>query len=165
MDLPKQSLWSFRYRKRFEEHLRQCTNLRQYRELQNLLHKSPWVARVIWTASLDEEHILNQIDWDDWQLIKTSKVYETSKYQIELVSVILDSESSARNPPPGRSSIRHLISNPGVTCTNIFNSKLNFVTEFLMWLAFMIVSFHLSCSLKEYQVAYRPERSDRNSIQ
>jgi 3-keto steroid reductase len=105
-----------------------------------MLRKSPWVARVIWTGSLDVEHALVEMDWNDWQLIKAMKVYESSKYQLELVSVILDMEASARNPPSGRSPIRHLISHPGVTCTNIFSSKLNFITEFLMWLSFMIVS-------------------------
>jgi 3-keto steroid reductase len=105
-----------------------------------MLRKSPWVGRVIWTGSLDIEHSLVEIDWNDWQLIKATDVYETSKYQIELVSVILDLEASARSPPSGSSPIRHLISHPGVTCTNIFASKLNFVTEYLMWLAFMLVS-------------------------
>ncbi|KIM29467.1 hypothetical protein M408DRAFT_8147 [Serendipita vermifera MAFF 305830] len=109
-----------------------------YRELQKLLHLSPWPARVIWTASLDVEHTLVEIDWDDWQLIKATSVYETSKYQIELVSSILDLERSAATPPPGNSPIRHLISHPGVTCTNIFTSSLNMITEYLMWMAFIL---------------------------
>lgn len=96
---------------------------------------------MIWTTSIDVEQSLHKIDWNDWQLRTSTKPYESSKYQIDLIAHVLDTELDAQRPGAGRSPIRHLISHPGVTSTAIFASSLNFITEYIMWLTFVLVCF------------------------
>lgn len=104
------------------------------------MKKSPCTARVIWTTSHDTPYIIDEMDWEDWQILKATKPYEMNKYQIQLVSHALDLEKASMANEPGTSPIRHLVCEPGITSTNIFSSHLNFFTDFLMWLAFIIVS-------------------------
>ncbi|KAG8805305.1 hypothetical protein FRC19_007976 [Serendipita sp. 401] len=106
------------------------------RHLRPLMVKSPWPARVIWTSSLVSGHALDRIDWDDLQLLKTANSYGASKYQIQLITHYLDMESATSGT--NKTPIRHLISHPGVTSTSIFLDYLNFVTAFLMNLAFYV---------------------------
>ena len=107
---------------------------RQARRLQPVLEKSPWPARVLWTTSIDIEEDLALFDFDDWQLVKTKRPYETSKYQISLVAKTLDIASASSGKP-----VRHFVTHPGVTGTNIMSEYLGAVREFLMILAFYIV--------------------------
>ena len=107
---------------------------RQARRLQPVLEKSPWPARVLWTTSIDVEEDLASFDFDDWQLVKTKRPYETSKYQISLVAKTLDIASASSGNP-----VRHFVTHPGVTGTNIMSEYLGHVRHFLMILAFYIV--------------------------
>lgn len=115
-----------------------CTHsliARQTRRLQPVLQKSPWPARVIWTTSIDVEEDLAAFDFDDWQLVKTNRPYETSKYQISLVAKTLDIASASSGNP-----VRHFVTHPGVTGTNIMSEYLGRIRQFLMILSFYIVS-------------------------
>ncbi|KAG8834893.1 hypothetical protein FRC17_006440 [Serendipita sp. 399] len=104
------------------------------RYLRPSMARSPWPARVIWTSSLISD--LGGIDWKDWQLLKATNPYGASKYQIQLIAHYLDMESATSKTTGAQ--IRHFISHPGVTSTSIFLDYLNFITAFLMNLAFHI---------------------------
>jgi hypothetical protein len=117
-----------------------CTFLNsiQVRYLEDLLHRSPWTARVIWTSSYIA---LPPTDWEDWQNIKATVPYENTKYQCASMAHILDMEPDNRKAGHGRSPIRHLISHPSITSTSIYQNGLNFVTAWLMMLAMYLVCY------------------------
>ncbi|KAF9463122.1 hypothetical protein BDZ94DRAFT_1164476 [Collybia nuda] len=81
--------------------------------LKPLLEESPTEmgSRVIWTTSVTAGPFF---DWSDIQLIKTSRPYQSSKYQIEVLASILDQNS--RNTG---GKIRHLISSPGIVSSSL----------------------------------------------
>lgn len=87
---------------------------------------------------MDVEEDLASFDFDDWQLVQTNRPYETSKYQISLVAKTLDIASASSG-----NSVRHFITHPGVTGTNIMSEYLGPIREFLMVMTFYIV-YHLS---------------------
>lgn len=107
---------------------------RQARRLLPALENSPWPARVLWTTSIDVEEDLASFDFDDWQLVSTKRPYETSKYQISLVAKTLDIASASSGKP-----VRHFVTHPGVTGTNIMSEYLGPIREFLMVMSFYIV--------------------------
>jgi len=97
----------------------------QFRELEELLAKSPFeCSRVIWCSSLEASPRF--YDSEDWQLIKTSHSYESSKYEIDLISTTLD--QVARQSTKLTKPIRHFVTEPGVCSTSI---SANLVGPFL----------------------------------
>lgn len=76
----------------------------------------------------------------DWQLVRSARSYEASKYQMELLVGHLEQAQhralAAGAPPP----VRHLLCHPGVVRTNIALKSLNSkFLEYLMQLCFFIV--------------------------
>ncbi|KZT20333.1 3-keto sterol reductase [Neolentinus lepideus HHB14362 ss-1] len=92
-------------------------------------------ARVLWTTSLSTGPEF----WDpeDWQCVCTTKSYQASKYQIELISSHLD--WVCRQDLRGRVPIWHFMVHPGVAATNISVAVTNFFVELWKLALFYIV--------------------------
>ncbi|KAG6916574.1 hypothetical protein DXG01_006345 [Tephrocybe rancida] len=110
----------------------------QYRSIQHLLLATPPCldARVIWTSSIEASPIF--FDPVDWQNKNTEHSYESTKYQIDLVSARLDQLSLQR---PASRRIRHFNTHPGVCSTNVANALIGPVLDMCKLLAFYIVRF------------------------
>ena len=93
-------------------------------------------ARVLWTSSLEAQPC-----WysrNDWQLLKTDHAYESSKYEIDLVS----SELQRRGQQPGGEAeiVRHLTIHPGVVWSDMSKDMVWSALNVFIGLAFYIVS-------------------------
>lgn len=132
-----------------------CINtntLSKFRALEPMLAKytTSTGARVIWVSS--HEASSEFYDPKDWQLVKSEHSYESSKYQMNLLSLHLDREAT-RNQVAGKPIVRHITVLPGVAGTNIASALLGTVTAMCMFTAFYIVggfahfagSFCLKC--------------------
>jgi hypothetical protein len=108
------------------------------------MKKSPTTARVIWTTSHDVKHIIDDIDWEDWQMTESPKPYEGIKYEMQLLVHALDQEKDSVKKAPSQSPIRHFLTEPGITASNIFAEHLDFISTITMYIAFIIVS---KCSM------------------
>ncbi|KIJ70394.1 hypothetical protein HYDPIDRAFT_78786 [Hydnomerulius pinastri MD-312] len=92
-------------------------------------------ARVIWVSS--HEASSEFYDPKDWQLVKSEHSYESSKYQMNLLSLHLDREAT-RDQVAGKPIVRHITVLPGVAGTNIASALLGTVTAMCMFTAFYI---------------------------
>jgi 3-keto steroid reductase len=81
----------------------------------------------------------------DYQLLSTSHSYEASKYQIDLLATQLDLKSQKGDDDP---KIRHFITQPGISCTNIDTALIGVVQQIFKILVFYLVrSPHLSLAI------------------
>jgi len=98
-----------------------------FRLLEPLLVKSATVsgARVIWISSQASDG--GHYSPNDWQCRTTRYSYEVSKYQLEVVSRILDRRSTIRTPS-NHSSVRHITVLPGVAKTCIIKSATGIIS-------------------------------------
>ncbi|EAU80573.1 3-keto sterol reductase [Coprinopsis cinerea okayama7 len=124
-----------------------------FRELESHLAASPLGGRMIWCSSLEANP--THYDSSDWQLRSTDHSYSSVKYQIDLVATTLDrialssssstSSSSTSQPssitPSGKLPVRHFISHPAVSHTNVSAALVGPITNFLKLLVFYIVRF------------------------
>ena len=78
-------------------------------------------------------------DRDDWQLIKSDKPYEASKYQLELLVTQLERVSLASYNPEKPPRIMHVIVDPGITNTRFSEKLRNAFTTILQNILFYIV--------------------------
>ncbi|KAJ2928014.1 hypothetical protein H1R20_g9084, partial [Candolleomyces eurysporus] len=113
-----------------------------FRELQPSLSRSPnGPARVIWCSSIEASPKFYSPD--DWQLRSTEHSYESSKYQIDLISTTLDRlalSSSSSSPNASNSAItRHFISQPGVCHTNVAHALVGPFLDFCKLMVFYFV--------------------------
>ncbi|KAH7888093.1 NAD(P)-binding protein [Phlebopus sp. FC_14] len=108
-----------------------------FRALEPLLAKytSSMGARVLWVSS--HEASSRFYDPKDWQLVKSEHSYESSKYQMNLVSLHLDREAT-RKHTVGTPVVRHFTVLPGVAGTNIANALLGVVSSVCMFLSFYV---------------------------
>ncbi|KAJ2921629.1 hypothetical protein H1R20_g15464, partial [Candolleomyces eurysporus] len=114
----------------------------QFCELQPSLSRSPTgPARVIWCSSIEASPKFYSPD--DWQLRSTEHSYESSKYQIDLISTTLDRlalSSSSSSPNASNSAItRHFISQPGVCHTNVAHALVGPFLDFCKLMVFYFV--------------------------
>lgn len=111
----------------------------KYRALEQSLTASrcPYGSRVIWMSSLAAQHTFWDQEKDDWQLKMTAHSYESSKYQIDLISTHLDEQSLQSGSP---NPIRHLIAQPGVCSTNVAAAIAGPVLDIIKVILFYIVS-------------------------
>ncbi|KAF7330838.1 hypothetical protein MVEN_02423100 [Mycena venus] len=95
-----------------------------FRALEPLLKNSAYPAdsRIIWSSSLEASPKF--YDSADWQLTKTDHSYESVKYQIDLISSILDRRALQDSSSTKR--IRHFVSHPGVASTKISTNLVAF---------------------------------------
>ncbi|KAG6831902.1 hypothetical protein H0H87_003553 [Tephrocybe sp. NHM501043] len=109
-----------------------------YRSIQHLLLASPpsLGSRVVWSSSLEASPSF--FDAEDWQNKKTEHSYESTKYQIDLISTRLDQLALQR---PASRRVRHFISHPGVCSTNVANALVGPVLNFCKIVVFYIVRF------------------------
>ncbi|KAG6820227.1 hypothetical protein H0H93_003729 [Arthromyces matolae] len=119
-----------------------CLTNVQYRSLEHLLHASPppLGSRVIWSSSIEASP--DYFDPDDWQNKKSAHSYESTKYQIDLISTRLDQLALQK---PACQRIRHLLSHPGVCSTNVANALIGPVLNLCK-----LFAFYLVCILKFY---------------
>lgn len=97
--------------------------------------------------------MLSEIDWEDWQMTKSIKPYEMIKYEMQLIVHTLDRDQDQEQGKritrrtstqmSTQTPIRHFLSEPGITATNIFSAHLDFMSEISMYLAFLLVSINL----------------------
>ena len=90
-------------------------------------------GRVIWSSSLEASP--KHYDPSDWQNKKTGHSYENTKYQIDIVANTLDIQNMKTNR-----RIRHLVSQPGVTSTNVASALIGPALDVLKVWCFYIVS-------------------------
>ncbi|KAJ2918226.1 hypothetical protein MD484_g2198, partial [Candolleomyces efflorescens] len=109
-----------------------------FRELQPSLSRSPTgPARVIWCSSIEASPKFYSPD--DWQLRSTDHSYESSKYQIDLISTTLDRlATSSSSSSPNTPIIRHFISQPGVCHTNVANALVGPFLDFCKLMVFYL---------------------------
>ncbi|KZT41237.1 hypothetical protein SISSUDRAFT_1017743 [Sistotremastrum suecicum HHB10207 ss-3] len=93
-----------------------------YRALSQHMEVAPFpMSQVLWMSSLDA--IAKEYDSRDWQLIKTVKPYEASKYEVDLLSATLDRiprlGDEKQDGGPNLARIRHFTVHPGVVATQI----------------------------------------------
>ncbi|KAJ7179606.1 3-keto sterol reductase [Mycena filopes] len=88
-----------------------------FRALEPLLKNPAYPAdsRIIWSSSLEASPKF--YDNEDWQLIKSEHSYESVKYEVDLISTILDHRALADTSSAKR--VRHFVSHPGVCSTKI----------------------------------------------
>lgn len=124
----------------------------QVRNIKQALAASPrsaQPARVIWTSTMDTQPTQFDRTLEDWQLVKTPYSYELSKFETELVATRLN--AAYRLPSQGGQAdtvgsgtavspeIRHFITHPGVTATNVF-AVIGWFLDWWMRVAFYLVS-------------------------
>ena len=78
-------------------------------------------------------------DRDDWQLVKSEKPYEASKYQLELLVTQLERVSLASYDPEKPPRIIHIIVDPGITSTKFSEKLRNAFTTILQYILFYFV--------------------------
>lgn len=93
-------------------------------------------ARVLWTSSLEAQPCW--YDRNDWQLLKTDHAYESSKYEIDLVS----SELQRRGHEPGGEAeiVRHITIHPGVVWSDMSKDMVWSALNIFIGFALYIVS-------------------------
>ncbi|TFL00623.1 NAD(P)-binding protein [Pterulicium gracile] len=108
-----------------------------FRCLETVLKQAPrrFGGRVIWMSSHEASHKF--YDADDYQLIKTSHAYETSKYYIDVISAHLDSRAVASSSGT-EPTIRHVIVDPGIASTAISSEQIGMFLDFVKLLAFYL---------------------------
>ncbi|EGO27194.1 hypothetical protein SERLADRAFT_333162, partial [Serpula lacrymans var. lacrymans S7.9] len=107
-----------------------------YRCIQHLLarYQSSTGARVIWMSS--HESTSQFYDPEDWQLVNTTHSYESSKYQMDMISLHLDRR--ALRQAGGSTNIRHFTVLPGVVGTNIAQVLIGRFMTITMYFTFYI---------------------------
>ncbi|KAG8904402.1 hypothetical protein FRB99_001824 [Tulasnella sp. 403] len=96
------------------------------RELEDLLRRSPsQPARILWVSSLEGRP--DCFDLDDWQCTKSSRSYEGSKYQMDLLAMSSNLLLAAK---PQETNPRHIIVHPSVTYSELVVGKMFFATIF-----------------------------------
>lgn len=94
---------------------------------------------MIWTSSIEASPSF--YDSEDWQLIKTAHSYESSKYQIDIISTHLDRRAIEETTQGSAVPVRHVVVQPGVASTNISNALIGSFLDILKVLTFYIVRF------------------------
>ncbi|KAG8745779.1 hypothetical protein FRC10_007041 [Ceratobasidium sp. 414] len=118
----------------------QCNVFGHYvlvRALRDMLLRNPYdQSRVMWMSSLEGRPSFFP-GLDDWQLIKTNRSYEASKYSTELLACTLDMTEAGKRSP-GDAQLRHFVVHPGIAGTNIFAEHTGWFLNKIMFLAFYI---------------------------
>ncbi|KAI5122148.1 hypothetical protein M0805_000795 [Coniferiporia weirii] len=97
-------------------------------------------SRMIWMTSV--EAYPSSYDPEDWQLIKSTRAYEASKYQMDLLVGYFEQQQHRALAAGSSLPVRHFLSHPGVVRTNIALKSLNSVfLDYLMQLTFFIAHF------------------------
>lgn len=113
----------------------------QYRHLEPLFkayaQKSSQPARVLWTSSLESSP--EGYSHDDWQLIKTKKSYEGSKYELDLIGHRLSLRSQKLGPS---APIRHMVIHPGLAQSNMSINMVGGFLDLVKVLYFYVVSMN-----------------------
>lgn len=94
-------------------------------------------ARVVWISS--HESSSEFYDPKDWQLVESEHSYQSSKYQMNMISLYLDREA-IRGQLGGTPTIRHFTAYPGVAVTGIANALVGSLTILCMYATFYLVS-------------------------
>lgn len=77
-------------------------------------------------------------DHDDWQLVKTNRSYEGTKYQIDIIAGKLNQRSFEFG---GESDVvRHLLVHPGIVHSNMTNGMVDVFFDTMKVILFYIVS-------------------------
>ncbi|KAG6897681.1 hypothetical protein C0992_012430 [Termitomyces sp. T32_za158] len=109
-----------------------------YRSIQHLLLASPPClgSRVLWSSSIEASpEFFNP---EDWQNKCSEHSYESTKYQIDLISTRLDQLALQR---PASRRIRHFVTHPGVCSTNVADALIGPVLNLCKVLVFYLVRF------------------------
>lgn len=106
-------------------------------------------ARVLWTSSLGSQ--ADTFDADDWQLVKSERPYEGSKFQTDLVCAEL--ARRARGTSPTAAPVRHINVHPGVVYSLIDVALVGSFTSKFKIIAFYLVRFSLFFSVEALRVA------------
>ncbi|KAG8944966.1 hypothetical protein FRC04_001318 [Tulasnella sp. 424] len=117
------------------------------KELDQLLRKSPTLpGRVIWESS--SEAMPQAFDIDDWQLLKTDQSYEGSKYQVDVVATLANSnvlydEDGYSRPLDivDETRPRHFVVGPAVTASELFTAKM---VGAIFWTYLMYAVFYIA---------------------
>ena len=97
------------------------------------------------SVEAEPEHL----DMDDWQLTKTTRSYEGSKYEVDLLAMTLNAQAAenAKDSSSISTQPRHIIVHPAIVASDIFVTHMIFSAffDFLMRAVFYIVSHTLLC--------------------
>ena len=128
----------------------------QAKELVSVMKRSPkglpFSPRIVYVSSATARlSILHPNPLDDYQLLSYGKtyhdsVYKASKYCGDLCMVQLDRQF-AKETEAGEPEVRVLTTDPGMACTNIFNSGFGtiriylYIMKWFNWASFYFVSY------------------------
>jgi 3-keto steroid reductase len=82
---------------------------------------------------------------EDWQSKMTEYSYQSSKYQMDILAIHLDSLSLAQSQQPSSQTkaIRHMVTHPGICSTNVNKDMVGPFMDTLKLILFYIVRIYI----------------------